>query len=111
MSKFKDFICKSKISEPRTITYGKWSIISTGFGKDRYIYVARDGKTKIDIRVDTNVACGVCEIRAFNKIMPEVYHWLIGTCHIYCGNTWIYDSWEDVDALMWKIVDYIRHAR
>lgn len=111
MSEFKEFICESKISEPRTITYGKWSIISTGFGNERYIYVARNGKTKIGMRVDTNVVYWVCEIRIFNKIMPECYHWLVDTCYVSIENVFWYDSWEDVDAFMWKIVDYIRHAR
>lgn len=112
MSEFKDFICNSKILEPRKITYGKWSVISTGFLDDeRYIYVVKDGKTKICMRVDTNVSFGVCEIRYFNKIMPEFYRWLVGTCYFCRGNVFLYDSWEDVDVLMRKLVNYIRHAR
>lgn len=111
MSEFKEFICKSKISEPRTITYGKWSIVSTGFDNERHVYVMKDGKIKARMCVDTNVAYGICEIRSINKVMPEIYHWLVDTCCFSIENVCWYDSWEDVDALMWKIIDYIRHAR
>lgn len=111
MSEFEEFICKSEPDVPRTITYGKWSIVSVGEDGDRHVCVKRDGETRLYMWVDTHVNKEACFIHSVDTTIFDVRYWLCHTCSYRDSTGWHFKSWENVDEVMQKLVDYIRHAR
>lgn len=111
MSKFKGFICNSELIRPRTITYGAGSIASVGEGVNRHICLRRNGVALLRLWVNTNTANDVCFIRSIDSWIPDTRLWLNETCTRVGDEIWRYHTWEDVDKLMWKLVDYIRNKK
>lgn len=110
MSEFEEFICKSGFDGPRTITYGKWSIVSAGEGGNRHVYVKRNGETRLYMWVDTHVNKDACFIHSVDTNILNA-HLLFNSCSYRDVTGWHFKSWENVDEVMRKLVDYIRHAR
>lgn len=119
MSKFESFIYDSTFDRPRTITYGNYSIVSKGNLEHRKISLYRCGINMFDMHLNI---CYDCEIHVCGVFTDLSYRhkkmacdWLNDTCTTYVvhgmmyDEYWKYETWDDVDKLMWKIVDYIRN--
>lgn len=109
MSKYKDFICESEVENPRTITYGDWTIESRAEGGRGVIYIYRLDKMMANFWISSGINEEnflVCDIIT---CIPSLYIWLNETSTSYTSDCWMYRTWEDVDKLMQKLVNYIRN--
>lgn len=108
MSVYKDFICKSEIYNPRTITYRDWIIESNGEGGNRCINVWKGRLRMVHMWIDTHTS-DACFIHSVGTMIAGVYFWLEDTCTGKDLYSWDYRTWEDVDKFMQELVDYVRN--
>lgn len=105
---YKNFICKSSVDFPRTITYRDWVIDSRGEGGNRYIHVQNGRQCMITMWIDTHTD-DACFIHSVWTEIEDLRLWLEETCTRKDSYSWDYKTWDDVDKFMQKLVDYIKN--